>query len=298
MLDENPRLWSCLMDHVVKTIAILFHAKDGLDQKKYFLHQLVDIWKRKGMKIVVLNGVENFVPADVIILHVNLTVVPKDYLLFAKRFPVAVNGKVVDISKRLISSNLVSSPREYDGPVIVKTNRNAGGRQEQKLRKLSGPIGWLQYKVFKQLSWSWSGYLKSSDYPIFASTSMVPRAVWKNHLLVVEKFLPERQDQYYCLRQWVFFGDREINSRSFSFAPIVKAFNIVDRERGLPVPPELRKLRQKLGFDYGKFDYGIINGKVVLYDTNRTPTVNDRNPNPDVRTLATELAQGMTMFLN
>jgi hypothetical protein len=26
-----------------------------------------------------------------------------------------------------------------------------------------------------------------------------------------------------------------------------------------------------LGFHYGKFDYGIVDGKVVLYDVNRTP---------------------------
>ncbi len=30
-------------------------------------------------------------------------------------------------------------------------------------------------------------------------------------------------------------------------------------------------MRRKLGFDFGKFDYGIVAGRVVLYDANRTP---------------------------
>ena len=38
-----------------------------------------------------------------------------------------------------------------------------------------------------------------------------------------------------------------------------------------PVPEELRQTRRQLGFDYGKFDYGVVNGEVVLYDANRTP---------------------------
>ena len=38
-----------------------------------------------------------------------------------------------------------------------------------------------------------------------------------------------------------------------------------------PVPDELRRIRQEMGFDYGKFDYGVVNGEVVLYDVNRTP---------------------------
>jgi hypothetical protein len=29
-------------------------------------------------------------------------------------------------------------------------------------------------------------------------------------------------------------------------------------------------IRRELGFDYGKFDYGIVDGRVVLYDVNRT----------------------------
>ena len=37
------------------------------------------------------------------------------------------------------------------------------------------------------------------------------------------------------------------------------------------IPRELRSIREEMGFDYGKFDYGIVDGEVVLYDVNRTP---------------------------
>lgn len=31
--------------------------------------------------------------------------------------------------------------------------------------------------------------------------------------------------------------------------------------------------REEEGFDYGKFDYAIVGGRVVLYDANRTPSL-------------------------
>jgi hypothetical protein len=37
------------------------------------------------------------------------------------------------------------------------------------------------------------------------------------------------------------------------------------------VPEELRRKRNELGFDYGKFDYAISDGRLVLFDTNPTP---------------------------
>lgn len=42
---------------------------------------------------------------------------------------------------------------------------------------------------------------------------------------------------------------------------------------GLPEhrPCPARRIRGELGFDYGKFDYGVVDGEVALYDVNRTP---------------------------
>jgi len=81
----------------------------------------------------------------------------------------------------------------------------------------------------------------------------------------------EQHGDLYALRQWVFFGEREINKISFSNNPVVKASNIVSSAPLDHAPPALYDLRAKLGFDYGKFDYVLYNGKAVLLDANRTP---------------------------
>jgi hypothetical protein len=52
--------------------------------------------------------------------------------------------------------------------------------------------------------------------------------------------------------------------------PVIKGANILEFEEA-PTPPELYSIRQRLGFDYGRFDYVLRDGKVVLFDVNRTP---------------------------
>jgi hypothetical protein len=38
------------------------------------------------------------------------------------------------------------------------------------------------------------------------------------------------------------------------------------------VPEALRAERARLGFDYGKFDFVVVDGEAVLLDANRTPS--------------------------
>ena len=52
----------------------------------------------------------------------------------------------------------------------------------------------------------------------------------------------------------------------------MKSTNVIRREVLSDVPDELRRIRTDLGFDFGKFDYGIVDDRVILYDVNRTPT--------------------------
>ena len=49
---------------------------------------------------------------------------------------------------------------------------------------------------------------------------------------------------------------------------------------------DLRTMRAPLGFDYGRFDYRIVEGKVVLYDVNRTQ---GRSANPKLHTDTVEV---------
>lgn len=281
---------------VTRKIAILTHANDNFAGGNYLLAYLADAWQRAGIAIAVLRGTNHFEPADALILHVNLTVIPDDYLAFCERYSVVINGGVHDTSKRRVSMNLVCTRDSYDGAVIVKTDRNFGGYPELHLANLT-PVQRLIRKLQWRLPWSWTGYLCPDAYPIFPACKDVPRSVWHNPRLVVEKYRPECEGNFYCLRHWVFFGACEINLRAFSRHPIVKADNVEHREYGLPVPAHLRALRRKLGFDYGKFDYAMIDGEVVLYDANRTPTFNSKNPSPQQRYIVTEIAKGIQTFI-
>jgi len=255
------------MHHIV----ILVHRHFTFDNSRYFLSEIIEIWQKEGLRVSVLNGLGTRVDADLAILHVDLTVVPEDYLAFIRQYPVTINGSVTDISKRRISSNLVCRGDGYQGQVVVKTNNNCRGGCESETASRGTLLKKYTNSLRSRLPWSWQA--KLSDYPIYESVSQVPRAVWHNPDLIVEQFLPERRDGFYCLRTWVFLGDKESNSVSYSDQPIVKSNNILRHEKVAEVPDELRQMRRDLAFDYGKFDYAIVNGRVILYDTNRTPTM-------------------------
>jgi hypothetical protein len=243
------------------------------------------------VEVVVLRGPEHYEAADVLVLHVDLTVVPQEYLDFCARYPIVVNGRVRDISKRKISKNLLGPKDHYTGAVIVKANLNYGGVPELKMQR----PGRLSRMWNKYLPWSITGILSPSAYPVFSSVAEVPKAVWRNRRLVVEKFRPEREGDYYCLRQWIFLGDRGVSQRLVSLNPIVKFPNEVHREYGPPVPESLREMRSRLGFDYGKFDYVVVDGEVILLDANRTPALGGSDG--WAQNMAAELAGGLPSFL-
>ena len=62
------------------------------------------------------------------------------------------------------------------------------------------------------------------------------------------------------------------------------------------VPDELRQMRRDLAFDYGKFDYAIVNGRVILYDTNRTPVMGSLSKEKILPTIRL-LAEGIRAYL-
>jgi hypothetical protein len=121
-------------------------------------------------------------------------------------------------------------------------------------------------------------------YRIFPSVKDVPPRARLSPDLVIEKFLPERDPRGYATRHWVFFGDRERCNRVVGANPVLKSIDVVEREPA-PVPDAIRAWREKLGFDYGKFDFVIHEGRPVLLDVNRTPTIPEK--------LSAELEAGM-----
>jgi len=258
----------------MKSLAILCHAEDRFWDANFLVRGLIPRWEQMGIRVDVLHGIGTETQAEAILLHVDLTIIPEPYLEFARRYPLVVNGSATDISKKLVSRDILSRDSKFQGPVIVKTNLNSGGGPERRLFSLRNRVlGRFTEAASRRLPWTWTGRVNPSKYPILESVGSVPGAVWINRKLVVERFLPEREDDLFCLRQWVFLGDRDMHIRSFSNSPIVKAGTIDRYEELGEVPEGLRAMRERLGFDFGKFDYGIVDDRVVLYDANRTPTV-------------------------
>jgi hypothetical protein len=273
----------------MRHIVILVHKNGPFENSGYFLNQMSEIWRKDGIQISVLRDLKSRLDADLAILHVDLTVIPEEYLDFVRSYPKTINARIKDISKRIISRQLVRRGDGYQGPVIVKTNRNYGGTNEALLAQNGSMLqrGVLSFR--NRLPWSFRSYLAVSNYPVFESVRQIPWAVWLNPDLIVDRFLPERQNGHYCLRTWVFMGDKETNSISYSQHPVIKSSNVIRREQVSEVPEELRQMRRELGFDFGKFDYAMVDGRAVLYDANRTPTLGyfqKDNFSPSVRILA------------
>lgn len=293
----------------MERIAVLIH-KFAPNPSTYLLGLLMAEWQKTGFDVQVIRGVEIFLPADLLIPHLDLTVVPDEYRTFMQRYPRVINQSVVDISKTKISSNLLAKGDAYRGPVIVKTDRNFGGVPEARLEagthrhrgSFSGLFGRMAAKIGKTVTgatpWRYVNELKTIEYPVFPSLADVPRGVFGNRNLIVEKFCPELEDGHYAVRYYWFCGDREISYRLVSTQPIIKVANAFRLEE-VAVPAELRSMRQQLGFDFGKFDYAVHGGKVMLFDANRTPGgsfVKHTHCQP-LHTIAHHLADGIRSLL-
>jgi len=260
----------------LKRVVILLHdCQRRRGPSNYLIHALAEVWRTSGLDVSWVYGIRDRPEADLLIPQIDLTHLPDDYVEFIGSYPNVVNRHVVDISKRSFSEHLLEEGDDYQGPVIVKTNNNFGGRQER----------WLVLHRYRLLSWLYRRALPLTwralrglarqrvldEYPIFNSLAEVPRGVFSNKALVVEQFLPEREGERYFMRHYLFFGDHTRNVRVAGKQPFLKRSACVPVDENLPVPAELTSLRRRLGFDFGKFDYTIHHGQVVILDVNWTP---------------------------
>ena len=61
------------------------------------------------------------------------------------------------------------------------------------------------------------------------------------------------------------------------------------------MPDERRAERERLGFDYGKFDFVVREGKAILLDANKTP--GSPPPSPEIDASNADLARGLHSML-
>ena len=215
-------------------------------------------WKNDGLRVEIASAPK--LEGEVGIVHIDRTRVPPESLPSNPNNRPLLNGRVLDISKRRVSSQLVTADSCYDGKVIVKTDNNFRGIPERMAGVARGT------KVERPSRF----YV---GYEIFDRLDDVPDSVWLDENLVVERFIPEIENGSYILRSWIFFGDQEYSARMVSPEPIVKLANITSHEFIDDVPDTLRQARARMQFDFGKFDYVIVDGEAILFDTNKTPGV-------------------------
>ncbi len=273
-----------------KSILILVHEYDGYPGRK--VHQiwtLVDLWTADGIDVRVAVGLRDPIGrehADLVIPHVNLSVVPDQYRAWLEERPHVVNAGVYDIRKRTISANLVTREDAYDGPVIVKTDLNYGGMSELAMahrRRRASFVGRLRGRlggtpkltVPPVVDLETATVLPDKDYRVFTAKSEVPRGVFDNRHLVVERFLPEKRGDAYVARSYGFLGDRAYCELRGGPNPLGKPRTV--REFCEP-HPDIVEMRYRMGWDYGKFDYVVRDGQAILLDANKTPGT---APTPD-----------------
>lgn len=256
-------------------IAIIHHEFDPIATRPYLIGEIAERWRAAGHRVSRLRGVSEFVPADIALLHVDLTHVPPDYLAFARRYPRALNAAVADISKRRFSTHLVGLRERDAGPVMLKTNRNHAGIPERDVARARAArrgrwAARVRHFAERATPWWLAGRLESNAYPVFARAGAVPIAARLNPRFILQRFLPERRGSLFVTRRWTFLGRAEFGCLILARSPDDLGDSIVGRERVAAVPPELRAVRQRLGLDYGKLDYVMVDGAPVVLDANKT----------------------------
>jgi hypothetical protein len=270
---------------VTGRIAILHHEADrGRPQGPYLLEAMAAVWQAEGWEVLDLYGAADFIPADLAIMHVDVSEVPQPYLELAARYPKAINGTVKDIRKSAYSPHLLRQGDGWEGAVIVKSDRNFGGWPEA-VRQVPRAGGLGLAPAFRS----------PDEYRLYSSLAAVPPEVFSVPDVVVQGFVPEYEDDLYHVRAYTFFGDAFSSTRIASEEPIVKYSNRVS-SGPVPVHPDIVALRHRLGFGYGKFDYVVREGRAILLDANKTPGLPTPNA-PRSRALAAKLAAGLLGLL-
>lgn len=269
-------------------IVILEHLMQKDFGQPYLVYALAESWRDAGHTVLVHHGTDPPPPGDVAFLNVDLTVVPPAYAALLEHYPKVINGLTLDISKRGYSTQILAPDSDWDGPVIVKTDRNFGGRIDARLRRRMLAAG---------LTPDIPAGPTMKSYAVLESITKVPANVWRTDGVIVEKFLPEQDRDGYYMRVWVFLGAVDRSFRMRANVPIIKSHHILERET-VAVPGEIRRWRERLGFDYGKFDYVVRDGRAILIDANRTPGAPaDYATNPEVAAGLALLARGIEDFL-
>lgn len=281
-----------------RSIAVLFHERQrDAEAVRYRIWPVIANWRERGIRVDVVHGLSNVPEADVIFPHLDCSVVPDGAWALMQSHPRVVNRRVRDIRKRTVSTNLIGPDSDWTGPVIVKTDANCAGLSDHRFGREAGPT--LAERIRRRLTMhparerALLRFARSlSRYYIFDSPRDLPRGVFRNRHLVVERFLPERIGGTYTVRMWIVLGDRGVGRTLTGSDPFVKDNNAVLGSFGAP-PPEVEEFRRRIGLDYGKIDFVMHKGRAVILDVNTTPTVSGDAHGEEYKRLCEGLSRGI-----
>jgi hypothetical protein len=256
-----------------RSLVILVHPYDQFWNSRYWFAAAADALRARGVQIDVCSDPTRCPAADASMLHVDQTRVAPEFIRAALRSHRAINVKTSDISKRAVCTHVLARTDAWDGPVIVKTNRNSSGMKEAiAARRHSWPSR-ITRSLHRRLPWFLRAELGGKDYRVFRSMRDVPAIVWHSPWLVIERFYPEPEGDFFLLRSCVFFDAACISLVRRGNESIVRPpFPCPAQTSFDPPPVEVSQRARDLGFDYGKFDFTLHNGRAVVFDCNRTPT--------------------------
>lgn len=247
-------------------IAILWHRRqDPASVRGYLIDHLADYWRDEGIRVTHLFGTGRTVPADALVVHVDRTLVPDSYLRFARRYPVVLNAGLRDIRKTTHSVLRLTRDADYAGPVIVKTDRNHGGRPELQQLPVGGP-----WRTSARVQRHWAARCRRAGLPyrIFDTLAEVPSRYFRDRRWIVERFVPEFEHGRYHVRNLHIFGGRASCVRLSADHPLIE--NPDDGIEVVEPHPAMLERAIELGMDFGKLDYVVHDGQAFLLDVNKT----------------------------
>ena len=251
-------------------LAIINELSYSPGDRRHMIVLIEEALEAMGVEIVHITKASGYVPADAVFVHIDQSIISPEARALALRYPVSINAYATDIRKFRYIDGLLGRDDSWDGPVIVKSNLNYVGMPERNAARQQGPIARrLMSRVANRLHRQSKYTIQSKeDYRIYPTLSDVPRHYFRNDY-VVQKFMAENDGEKNVLREYIFLGDLHYQNIERSDKLIITEDEHVSCEPFEP-HPHLLATRRKLGLDYGKIDYTLINGEPFIFDANKT----------------------------
>ncbi len=278
-------------------LLVVCHPNDRFMTGSYVLHAMLLAMKGKGVGMKVQRHWDERPPADLVIPHIDLTLWPKSLTDFLGHYPNVVNRRLTDISKRHISRHLVRPGDSWRGPVIVKTDMNYGGIVDRRhTRREANDTSVAPTPVVPAMATPETRPFHLGKYSLFATIAAVPKIVWDDPSLIVERYHAERKGDLYGVRNLFLVGETYAVRQDWGPNPMVKGDSTVERYwLDDPPPPEVLDVVRAQGVEFGKIDYTVVDGQAFVFDIARTPTgTRWIKANPDV---IRHLCQGIKPLL-